>query len=74
MLFRELLPNLVAPIIVYTTLLIPTNILFEAALSISGSAYGIPDLGGNVSNAVTNQYLQIDPEYFLVPAWPSLSR
>jgi ABC-type dipeptide/oligopeptide/nickel transport system permease subunit len=35
-LFREILPNLVAPIIVYTTLIIPTNILFEAALSFLG--------------------------------------
>jgi ABC-type dipeptide/oligopeptide/nickel transport system permease subunit len=33
---REVLPNLVAPIIVYTTLIIPTNILFEAALSFLG--------------------------------------
>ena len=31
-----MLPNLVAPILVYTTLLIPTNILFEAALSFLG--------------------------------------
>ena len=36
---RELLPNLVAPILVYSTLLIPTNILFEAgALASSASA------------------------------------
>jgi ABC-type dipeptide/oligopeptide/nickel transport system permease subunit len=35
-LMRHILPNLVAPIIVYTTLLIPTNILFEAALSFLG--------------------------------------
>ena len=34
--FRELLPNLVAPIIVYSTLVIPQNILFEAALSFLG--------------------------------------
>ena len=34
--FREILPNLIAPILVYTTLLIPTNILFEAALSFLG--------------------------------------
>jgi len=33
---REILPNLTAPIIVYATLLIPTNILFEAALSFLG--------------------------------------
>src|SRR5215471_19169137 len=48
-LFRELLPNLVAPILVYSTLLIPTNILFEAALSYLG--VGIirpnPQLGRN---------------------------
>ena len=37
-LFRELLPNLVAPILVYSTLIIPTNILFEAALCSSASA------------------------------------
>ena len=33
---REILPNLVAPIIVYATLILPTNILFEAALSFLG--------------------------------------
>jgi ABC-type dipeptide/oligopeptide/nickel transport system permease subunit len=34
--FKEILPNLVAPIIVYSTLLIPQNILLEAALSFLG--------------------------------------
>jgi peptide/nickel transport system permease protein len=34
--FREILPNLVAPIIVYTSLFIPANILLEAALSFLG--------------------------------------
>jgi peptide/nickel transport system permease protein len=34
--FRELLPNLVAPIIVYSTLIIPTNIIFAASLSFLG--------------------------------------
>ena len=34
--FKELLPNLLAPIVVYATLLIPANILFEAALSFLG--------------------------------------
>jgi peptide/nickel transport system permease protein len=37
---REILPNLVAPIIVYTTLIIPNNILFEASLSFLG--VGVP--------------------------------
>jgi peptide/nickel transport system permease protein len=35
-LFKELLPNLLAPLIVYASLLIPTNILLEAALSYLG--------------------------------------
>jgi peptide/nickel transport system permease protein len=34
--FREILPNLAAPIIVYSSLLIPTNILLEASLSFLG--------------------------------------
>jgi peptide/nickel transport system permease protein len=34
--FREILPNLTGPIIVYSSLLIPTNILLEAALSFLG--------------------------------------
>ena len=33
---REILPNLLAPILVYSTLLIPQNILLEAALSYLG--------------------------------------
>jgi peptide/nickel transport system permease protein len=34
--FREILPNLIAPVIVYATLLIPLNILLEAGLSFLG--------------------------------------
>jgi peptide/nickel transport system permease protein len=34
--FRQILPNLAAPIIVYSTLIIPQNILFEASLSFLG--------------------------------------
>jgi peptide/nickel transport system permease protein len=41
--FREILPNLVAPIIVYTTLFIPANILLEAALSFLGVGVQPPD-------------------------------
>jgi peptide/nickel transport system permease protein len=37
---REVLPNLVAPIIVYATLIIPNNIIFESALSFLG--VGVP--------------------------------
>ena len=38
---REILPNVAAPIIVFTTLIIPSNILFEAGLSFLG--VGVPD-------------------------------
>jgi peptide/nickel transport system permease protein/oligopeptide transport system permease protein len=68
-LFRELLPNLVAPILVYSTLLIPTNILFEAALSYLG--VGIvpptPSWGGMISDAVSNGFFSVDPMFMIVP-------
>jgi ABC-type dipeptide/oligopeptide/nickel transport system permease subunit len=68
-LIRELLPNLVGPILVYTTLLIPTNILFEAALSYLG--VGIippaPSWGGMLSDAVSNGFYSIDPMYMIIP-------
>ncbi len=68
-LFRELLPNLVAPILVYATLLIPTNILFEAALDYLGVGLYVPTptWGQMLSSAVTNGYYYIDPEFMLVP-------
>lgn len=40
---REILPNLVAPIVVYATLFIPANILLEAALSFLGAGVQPPD-------------------------------
>jgi peptide/nickel transport system permease protein len=52
--FRHILPNLVAPIIVYTTLLIPTNILFEAALSFLGVGVQSPTAswGAMIADAI----------------------
>jgi peptide/nickel transport system permease protein len=38
--FREIFPNLVAPILVYASLIIPSNIIFEASLSFLG--LGVP--------------------------------
>ena len=40
--FSEILPNLVVPVIVYATLLLPTNILLEAALSFLGAGVQPP--------------------------------
>jgi peptide/nickel transport system permease protein len=66
-LFRELLPNLVGPIIVYSTLLIPTNILFEASLSFLGVGIQPPQAswGGMLREAVN--YYEVDPQFMIVP-------
>ena len=40
--FREILPNLVAPVIVYSTLIIPTNIIAESSLSFLGVGVSEP--------------------------------
>ncbi len=68
-LFTELLPNLLAPILVYSTLIIPTNILFEAALSFLGVGVPPPTAtwGGMLSEAVN---------FYTVPHfmfWPGLA-
>jgi len=67
--FTELLPNLMAPILVYSTLLIPTNILFEAALSFLGVGVQppTPSWGGMLSDAVV---------YYTAPHfmfWPGMA-
>ena len=68
-LFNELLPNLMAPILVYSTLLIPSNIIFEAGLSFLG--VGIrpptPSWGGMLSDAVVFYTV---PHFML---WPGLA-
>ncbi|MFJ9697263.1 ABC transporter permease [Kitasatospora sp. NPDC101183] len=66
-LFKELLPNLVGPILVYSTLLIPTNILFEAGLSYLGVGIQPPQAswGGMLRDAI--QFYQVDPQYMVVP-------
>jgi peptide/nickel transport system permease protein len=67
--FRELLPNLVGPVLVYATLLIPTNILFEAALDYLGVGLvpPTPSWGQMLSNAVTQGFFQVDPMYMIIP-------
>jgi ABC-type dipeptide/oligopeptide/nickel transport system permease subunit len=66
-LFREILPNLLPIILVYSTLIIPTNILTEAALSYLGVGLAPPtsSWGQMLSNSL--QFYQIDPWYMLVP-------
>ncbi|WP_406282461.1 ABC transporter permease [Embleya sp. NBC_00896] len=65
--FRELMPNLVGPILVYSTLLIPTNILFEAALSFLGVGVQEPTAswGGMLARAVPRY--EDAPMFMVVP-------
>ncbi|HLK01650.1 MAG TPA: ABC transporter permease, partial [Streptosporangiaceae bacterium] len=68
-LFRELLPNMVGPILVYSTLLIPTNILFEAALDYLGVGLipPTPSWGQMLANAVQQGLFPVDPMYMIIP-------
>ncbi|MPZ94316.1 MAG: ABC transporter permease subunit [Propionibacteriales bacterium] len=68
-LFKELLPNLMAPILVYATLLIPTNIIFEASLSFLGVGIRPPTAtwGGMLSEAVAFYTM---PHFML---WPGMA-
>ncbi|MET0683845.1 MAG: ABC transporter permease [Solirubrobacteraceae bacterium] len=69
-LVREILPNLLAPLIVYSSLLIPANILLEAALSFLGVGVsgGTPSWGGMISEA-TNLF----PEAWWFMLFPGLA-
>ena len=66
-LFTEILPNLWAPIIVYTTLTLPAYIGLEAALSFLGVGVIPPDttFGAMLANSV-NYFRQI-PTYLFIP-------
>jgi len=65
--FRHLLPNMVAPLIVYSSLLIPANILFEAALSFLGVGIQPPQssLGQMISDA--SQNFDTEPWFMFYP-------
>jgi peptide/nickel transport system permease protein len=65
--FREMLPNLAAPILIYTTLLIPTNILFEAALSFLGVGVRPPTPSWGQMIADGARWYTIAPQFMLFP-------
>ncbi|GIF18083.1 peptide/nickel transport system permease protein [Actinoplanes tereljensis] len=66
-LFKELLPNLVAPIIISTSLALPTYIVAEAGLTFLGVGLvePTPSWGLTISNATT--YYRADPLYLWLP-------
>ena len=66
----HLLPHLVAPIIVYSTLVVAQNVLAEAGLSFLGLGIKLPNASwGNMLSDATNFYTQV-PWLML---WPGLA-
>jgi peptide/nickel transport system permease protein len=67
--FKELLPHLWAPILVYTTLVMPANISAEAALGFLGVGLNPPtaSLGAILNAGVV--YALPDPGFFLIPGF-----
>jgi peptide/nickel transport system permease protein len=66
--FKEILPNLWAPILVTFTLIMPAFISAEAALAYLGVSIAppTPTLGNTLSDAL--RFADVDPLYFFVPA------
>lgn len=56
-LFKEILPNLLAPLVVYSSLLIPQNILLEAALSFLGVGIRPPTASWGSMLAEADSYI-----------------
>jgi peptide/nickel transport system permease protein len=66
-LWRELLPNLWAPILVVSTILLPTYIITEASLSFLGVGVQIPEAtwGNMLQDSV--RYFTVIPLYMFIP-------
>ncbi|HST47123.1 ABC transporter permease [Jatrophihabitans sp.] len=67
---REILPNLMGPVLVWATLIIPTYILGEAGLSFLGVGVQPPTASWGQMLSVAGQFFQNDP-MFLV--WPGMA-
>jgi len=65
--FREIMPNLIAPTLVFVSLQIPTNILGEAAFSFLGVGIPLPEpsWGSMLNDALANY--RYDPAYLFIP-------
>jgi len=66
-LFREILPNLWAPILVYSTLLLPTFIAAEATLSFLGVGLVPPTPSWGAMLADSVAYFHVDPAFLFIP-------
>jgi peptide/nickel transport system permease protein len=66
-LFKELLPNLVAPIIISTSLALPTYIVAEAGLTFLGVGLVEPTPSWGLTIAYATTYYRADPVYLWLP-------
>jgi peptide/nickel transport system permease protein len=66
-LFKELLPNLVAPIVISVSLALPTYIVAEAGLTFLGVGLTEPTPSWGVTIAAAQNYYRADPLYLWIP-------
>lgn len=66
---RDILPNLMVPILIYTTLMVPGAIVFEATLSFLGMGVVPPTAswGGMLAEAANNSIYLVAPWLVLIP-------
>ncbi len=67
-LFKQILPNLLGPIIVYTTLTIPGFILTEATLSFLGVGVQPPNSSWGIMLSEGANYLETQPRLLYIPS------
>jgi ABC-type dipeptide/oligopeptide/nickel transport system permease subunit len=66
-LFREILPNLWAPILVYATISLPNFIALEASLSFLGVGILPPEATWGAMLGDSVRYFTVDPAYLFIP-------
>jgi peptide/nickel transport system permease protein len=66
-LFRELLPNLVAPIVISTSMALPSYIATEAGLTVLGVGLTEPTPSWGLTIAAAETYYRADPLYLWLP-------
>jgi peptide/nickel transport system permease protein len=66
-LFKELLPNLVAPIVISVSMALPSYIVVEAGLTYLGVGLTEPTPSWGVTIAAAQNYYRADPLYLWIP-------
>ncbi len=67
-LFKQILPNQLGPIIVYTTLTIPGFILTEATLSFLGVGVQPPNSSWGIMLSEGANYMETNPQLLIIPS------